>query len=405
LRARAGTSAGGRSTKDTSVVWLWLAGGATHIETFDPKPEAPSEYRSTVGTVDTSIPGFPIGGLFPEIARVANRMAFVHSFSHSSASHLQATHYMMTGTDHLAADSGASPIKPSLGSIAAKARGAYDSRTGLPTFAAFDPIYADGPDLLGPGNAPFYVSGQARNNMNPAVRVDRLDDRRALLKALDRTDRAIDRSGLMDGLDSFESQAFDLVLGSAKRAFDLDGEDPRVRDRYRACGHPLGEKLLAARRLCEAGCGFVTLAYANSYQAWDMHNDLVPQLRSACPPLDRAVACFLEDVHQRGLSEKILLVLSGEFGRTPMVNGVAGRDHWAPLSTLALAGGGLRMGQIVGQSSPKAEVPNTTPIRPEDLMATIFHVLGVDPELQVQDRSGRPTYLLPSGSMPIRELI
>ena len=163
--------------------------------------------------------------------------------------------------------------------------------------------------------------------------------------------------------------------------------------------------LLLARRLCEAGCGFVTMNYSNSSQGWDMHNKMKPQLEQACPPLDRAIGVFLDDLKERGLSEKVLLVITGEFGRTPRINGDAGRDHWGPLCTLALAGGGLKMGHAVGESNAKAEVPKTTPITPKDLMATIFHVLGIDQQLQINDPTGRPTYLLPEGAKVIAELV
>src|SRR5207249_1505013 len=167
----------------------------------------------------------------------------------------------------------------------------------------------------------------------------------------------------------------------------------------------LGANLLLARRLCEAGAGFVTLNYSNSSQGWDMHNDMKPQLQQACPPMDRAISVFLEDLAQRRLSEKILLVITGEFGRTPRINGDAGRDHWGALCTLALAGGGLKMGQVVGESSAKAEVPKTAPIYPKDLMATILHVLGIDPQQQYLDHSGRPQFLVPEGARPIAELV
>src|SRR5262249_3916932 len=205
--------------------------------------------------------------------------------------------------------------------------------------------------------------------------------------------------------DAFDQQAFSLILGRSKEAFDLRREDPRVRDHYAHDTAGLGEHLLLARRLCEAGCSFVTLHYSNSEQAWDMHNKMKPQLEKACPPLDRAVGVFLDDLAERGLADKVLLVITGEFGRTPRINGDAGRDHWGPLCTLALAGGGLKMGQVVGESSAKAEVPKTTPITPKDLMATIFHVLGIDPQTQYLDPSGRPMYLLPEGAKTIAELV
>jgi hypothetical protein len=405
LRMRSAAAASGRSLKDTSVVWLWLGGGATHIETFDPKMDAPAEFRSMVGAVKTNVPGVQIGGLFPKMARVADKMAFVRSFAHGNSGHAGGTHFVMTGTDHPPADNGQPQIKPSIGSVTAKVRGANHPETGIPTYIRLAGLYADGPDWLGPAYAPFDIGGQARNNLNVRSDLSRLGERRGLLKAFDAVDRRIDKSGLMSGLDAFDQQAFDLILGRAKEAMNLEREDPRVRDHYRTGTVGLGDNLLMARRLCEAGCGFVTLHYANSSQAWDMHNKMPPQLQSACPPMDQAISVFLNDLAQRGLSEKILLVITGEFGRTPRINGDAGRDHWGPLCTLALAGGGLKMGQVVGESSAKAEVPKSTPIYPKDLMATIFHVLGIDQQQQYVDQSGRPQFLLAEGAKPIAELV
>jgi Protein of unknown function (DUF1501) len=397
LEARARAAGIGQATKDTSVIWLWLGGGATQIETFDPKMDAPSEFRSTVGAVESSVPGIQLGGLLPRIAQVAQHMAFVRSFAHSNSGHSGGTHYVMTGYDHRPADQGAAPIKPSFGSITSKVRGANHPRSGMPTYVRINGTYADGPAWLGEGCAPFDSGGNARANMNVSVKLERLADRRGLLRDLDRIDRHVDRSGLMEGLDEFEGQAFNLVLGEAKQAFDIGKEDPRLRERY---GRGLGEQLLLARRLCEAGCGFVTLHYGG----WDMHGGIVGGMRGRCPSLDQAVSALVEDLVARGLDSRVLLVITGEFGRTPRVNGGAGRDHWAPLSTLALAGGGLRMGQVVGESSAKAEVPKSQPIGPQDLMATLFHVLGIDPGVSFRDPAGRPTPMLTSGR-PIEELV
>lgn len=405
LRQRAMAAQSGTYAKDTSVVWLWLGGGATHIETFDPKMDAPAEYRSIVGAANTSIPGVQIGGLFPEMAKNAQRMAFVRSFTHGNSGHAGGTHYVMTGVDYPPADNGMPPIRPSFGSITARVRGTNHPTTGMPTYVRLAGLYGDGPHWLGAAYAPFDVGGQARRNLNLGINLQQLGDRRTLLKQLDCVNRDVDRTGLMAGLDAFDQQAFDLVLGKAKRAFDLQNEDPRVRDWYAKDTAGLGDQLLMARRLCEAGCGFVTLHYANSSQGWDMHNQMTPQLQQACPPMDRAVSVFLEDLAQRGMAEKVLFVITGEFGRTPRINGDAGRDHWGPLCTLALAGGGLKMGQVVGESSDKAETPKSKPIYPKDLMATIFHVLGIDPQQQYVDQSGRPTYLLPDEAQPIAELI
>jgi len=405
LRMKSAAAAQGSSLKDVSVVWIWLGGGPTHIETFDPKMDAPAEFRSTVGAVQTSLPGVSIGGLLPRMAQRAHRMAFLRSFAHGNSGHSGGTHYVMTGVDHPPADAGQPPIRPFLGSMVSRVRGANHPQTGIPTFIRLSGLYADGPHWLGPAYAPFDIGGQARNNLNLSMPLDRLGNRRELLQGFDTVNRRIDHSRLMSGLDAFDQQAFDLILGRAKEAMDLKRENPRVVDHYANGTHNLGTNLLLARRLCEAGCGFVTIHYANSYQSWDMHEKITPQLQQACPPFDRAISVFLDDLAERGLSEKILLVITGEFGRTPRINGSAGRDHWGPLCTMALAGGGLKMGQVVGESSAKAEVPRGTPIYPRDVMATVFHALGIDQQTQLTDPSGRPTYLLPEGARPIAELI
>ena len=398
LRLQAAAKAEGHSVSKKSIIWLWLGGGATHVETFDPKMSAPAEYRSTVGAVQTCVPGVQIGGVFPKIATVADRMCFVRSFAHTNSGHAGGTHWMMTGYDHPPADNGAAPIKPSMGSIISRFRGSFNQQSGIPSYVRLGGIYADGPSWLGAAYAPFDVGGQARNNMNMHVSHDHLNDRRSLLKELDKLDRQIDKTGLMDGLDSFETQAFGLIQSKAREVFDLSKEDPRTHDQYGR--HTLGQWFLLARRLCEAGCGFVTMHYGG----WDMHGDIGNAMRGIAPPMDQAVHAFIEDLTQRGMLDQVLLVISGEFGRTPRINGSAGRDHWAPLSPLALAGGGLKMGHALGESSAKLEVPKTTPITPQDLMATILHVMGIDHRMQVRDPSGRPVYLVENGQ-PIPGLV
>jgi hypothetical protein len=398
LSAQAKAGRDGRSMPGgKSVVWLWLGGGPTHIETFDPKMDAPLEFRSAVGAVDTVIPGVQFGGVYPKLAALADRMAVVRSFAHQNSGHAGGTHWVMTGYDYPPADQGMEPIKPSLGSIVTRVRGSNHPKTGIPTYVRLSGIYGDGPAWLGAANAPFDTGGDARNNMNLSIAQDRVGDRRGLLSELDRLHRTVDQSGLMEGLDEFEGQAFQLILGRAKEAFDLNREDPRVRERY---GQGLGEQMLMARRLCEAGCGFVTIHYGG----WDMHGGIEGAMRSTAPPMDQAVAAFIDDTVQRGLNEDILLVITGEFGRTPRINGGAGRDHWAPLTTLALAGGGLRMGQVIGESSPKAEVPQNRAIDPQDLMATVFEVMGLNRELAYIDPAGRPTPMITSGRV-IAELV
>ena len=397
LRARAAAAADGKSVRNASVVWLWLGGGPTHVETFDPKMSAPTEFRSVVGAVKTNVAGVEIGGVFPKIAALADRMAFVRSFAHGNSGHGGGTHYVMTGYDYPPADSGQPQVKPGLGAILARHRGANNPATGLPTYVRLNGTYGDGPAWLGAAYAPFDTSGSARNNMNLLVPQERLSDRQSLLKTFDTLDRQIDKSGLVQGLDSFELQAFDLIRSRAREVFDVNRESPRTRDLY---GPGLGQQMLTARRLCEGGAGFVTIHFGG----WDMHGAIAQGMKQLGPQVDRAVAAFVEDCADRGLDRDILLVVTGEFGRTPRINPSAGRDHWAPLSTLALAGGGLKMGQVVGESTAKAEVPKTTPISPQDLMATVFHVLGVPPDLQYKDPSGRPTPMV-NGGKPIAELV
>jgi uncharacterized protein (DUF1501 family) len=397
LATRAKAAQEGKALKDTSVVWLYLSGGATHVETFDPKMSAPSEIRSVTGEVATSLPGVTIGGTFPKMAAVADKMAFVRSFAHRNSGHGGGTHWLMTGYDNRMVDNGGLPTRPSLGAITSRVRGANHPVTGMPTYVRLGGIGSDGPAFLGTAYAPFDPNGQASRNLALTLKEDRLNDRRELLTDLDRFRKDADASGLMNGLTAFESQAFNLILGSAPEAFNVKKEDQKTVSRY---GNGLGQQMLIARRLCEAGCGFVTI----NYGGWDMHGQIEQSMKRRAPELDHAVATFLEDLAYRGLSEKILLVITGEFGRTPRINRNAGRDHWAPLSTLALAGGGLQMGQVVGESSAKLDVPKSKPISPQDLMATVFHVLGIDVKTQFVNPQGRPVFMVEDGH-PIPDLI
>ena len=380
-----------KRVKNKSVIWIWLAGGPTHVETFDPKMTAPAEYRSITGECKTPIPGVTVGGTFPEIAAVADKMALIRSFSHGSGSHGTGTKLIMTGYNDR------SSMRPSMGSILAKSRGTTHPDSGMPTYVKMGNIGGDGPGWLGPRYTALSPSGQARKNMDLSVALDRSQGRRGLLGGIDQLRRDVDSSGKMEGLDGFEQQAFDLVLGDSVQAFDVKKEDSNTRKRY---GKGLGEQLLLARRLCEAGCGFVTV----SYGGWDMHGGIVKGLKSRARPVDQGVSALISDLSDRGMLDDVLVVVTGEFGRTPKINPKGGRDHWGKLCTLAMAGGGLRMGQVIGESSPKVEVPASNPIGPQDLMATILHMYGLDPKMQFVDNQGRPTYLVEHGK-PIPELV
>ncbi|MCR9119672.1 MAG: DUF1501 domain-containing protein [bacterium] len=388
LRAKAQAAT---EVKQKSVIWVWLSGGPTHIETFDPKMSAPSEFRSITGQCATPIPGVAIGGTFPKMAAVGDKMAFVRSFAHGNSSHSTATQYIMTGYKDRA------NMRPSLGSIIAHTNGASNARTGMPNYVRMNNIRNDGPGWLGAAYSPFEPNGQAAKAMRLSLPSDRIEGRRNLLAGMDRLNREVDRSGKMNGMDSFEQQAFELILGKSQDAFDLKGESPETRALY---GKGLGESLLKARRLVEEGCGFITL----NYGGWDMHGGVAKGLKSRANQLDQGVAALIQDLSDRGMHDDTLVVVTGEFGRTPKINSKGGRDHWGRLCTLALSGGGLRMGQAIGESSRKAEVPASNPITPQDLMATILHMYGIDHRLQVMSNAGRPTYLVEEGQ-PIAELI
>jgi hypothetical protein len=307
----------------------------------------------------------------------------------------------MTGYDNRQIDNGGQPSRPSLGSILSRVRGANHPETGMPTYIRMNGIAADGPSFLGTAFAPFDPNGQARRNLTLDVQQSRVDDRRGLLSRLDRFQRQADQQGIMTGLDAFERQAFQVLLGNAPKAFESSNEDPKVVERYGAVQerrgrrgrNDIGQQLLTARRLIEAGCGFVTIQYGG----WDMHGNLKQGIENRSPALDQAIAALLDDLWARGMNDSTMVVISGEFGRTPRVNRGAGRDHWAPLSTLAIAGGSMPGGTVIGESMPKADVPKTQPIGPQDLMATIFEHLGIEPKTQFDNQAGRPVYLLEEG--------
>ena len=391
LQAKEQAAQGGLQIKNKSVIWIWLSGGPTHVETFDPKMTAPIEYRSITGECKTPIAGVTVGGTFPEIAKCVDRMALVRSFAHGSSSHGTGTTWVMTGYNDR------TKMKPSMGSIIARAKGTTDPKTGMPTYVKIGNIRNDGPGWLGARYQALSPSGQARKNMELSVDGARFGGRRTLLDDLDQINRKVDRSGQMEGIDGFEQQAFNLVLGSSKDAFDIKKEDPKVRARY---GKGLGEQLLLAKRLTAAGCGFVNI----NYGGWDMHGGIAKGLKSRARQMDQGVSALINDLTETGQLDDTLVVVTGEFGRTPRINSKGGRDHWGKLCTLAMAGGGLRMGQVIGESSRKIEVPAENPIHPQDVMATILHMFGLGHNLQFTSPQGRPTYMVESGR-PIKELI
>jgi uncharacterized protein (DUF1501 family) len=398
LAAKAAAKASAKSyVRDRSIVLLFLGGGASHIETFNPNLTAPAPYASVTGEVKTKIPGLTLGGNFPLLAQHADKLAVVRSFRHENSNHPKAIVHMLTGgTD----PTGDLKFGQSMGSVYARLCGPNHEITGLPTYCLVSSEEVDGqylmergriaagshPGDLGLAYAPFDPSGgsQLLSNLSLAVSPQRLDDRKLLLNKLDNVKRAIDASGNIKGLDRFEGQALDMIVRGAGGAFDISKEDPRVVERYDTTGFRVGKKLfqpsslgkqmLMARRLVEAGCGFVTVQNSG----WDMHADgnnpgIGPGMDMLGPPLDKAVSAFLGDLATRGLLDKVLLMITGDFGRTPTINARGGRDHYPGLSTLAFCGGGLATGQIIGQSTPKNDAPASEPITLANLHSTVLH--------------------------------
>lgn len=408
LHARAEAARRADEVKETSIIWLFLNGGPSQYETFDPKPDNPLPYRSVVGAVKTNVPGTLIGGLFHNLSQHADKFSLIRSYTHGSADHADATHFLMTGHAHRAAAFGAPQNQPSLGAALSRYRGPTGGENLLPTYVKQDYIYADGPNWLGAAYSPFDLKGNVSGDMTLKISQDRLSERRGLLRDFDRLDRRIDQSGMMDALGEFETRAVDLVRGRAREAFDLSQEDPKVRERYGKGKESLGEKLLLARRLAEAGIGLVNVRYGS----WDSHGanpsvghgTIEEEMHKYVPELDRALSVFLEDLYARGLENKILLAVVGEFGRTPNVDRISGgRDHWPLLGNQLLAGGGMKMGQIIGSSTTRGEEPKTQPVSPNDLRATFFKFLGVPLDLQYVNHSGRPQAML-DGGKPIESL-
>jgi len=393
--------ANGGMVKDKAIVMLNLQGGPTHIETFDPKMTAPVEYRSINGEVKTSIPGVTIGAQFPKLAKLANRMAFVRSFAHNVSSHGPAAELVA---------SGGNITKAAMSSLYARVVGTSHPQTGVPSNVVVPPLAA-GPEykgleydptkrVTGVGTLPAHyrafdpsVGSQLLDDMKLQLPQSRFGDRRVLLSGLDQIKRRLGENGTIDGVGRFQQQAFDVLLGGVSDAFDVSQEDPQTIARYDT-GHirfskataasasyiansqpiALGKQLLLARRLVEAGCGYVTVTSNN----WDWHGPkhsvpiMLPVQGAA---VDHAVSAFLEDLEDRGLSEKVLFILTGEFGRTPRINSRGGRDHWGNLCTLALAGGGLQMGQVIGESDRLASRPASDPVSLDNLLATVMDTL------------------------------
>jgi len=403
LLGTAGATAGeNKALKDKAVILLFMQGGPSQFETFDPKMEAPAEIRSVTGEIATKLPGITFGSTFPQLAQMAERLAIVRSFTTGDARHdLKPVVHRDT-------------FNANMGTLYARIAGMTHPKMGMPRNILLLPKAIETeaqPALTQFGNihttgsfsgslAPFApgAGGSLQQDMKLNIAMNRLDDRRLLLNRIDQARWAAETSGLFDGMNHLRQQAFQTILGGLSEAFDLSKEDPDTVARYDTSkisrpdnmdkklnnhkfyvdnGKTLGKLLLLARRLCERGAGFVTVT---TNFVWDMHADVnnagVAQgMQYMGLPFDHAVSAFLEDVHQRGLNDKILLVCCGEMGRTPRLNKRGGRDHWGSLAPLLMAGGGLKMGQVIGESTRDGSTPKTEPVTIKHLVSTILNTL------------------------------
>jgi len=419
--------------EDTAVILVWLTGRLSHMDTYDMKPDAPIEYRGDFRAVASNVPGIELGELLPMHAKIADRFSLVRSLSHGFGDHDGAHKRVLTGRIPK------SPVgfvndAPSVGCIVGKIREhvrpdvlAFTSGQRGDTNAD---SYSQGAGYLGPSYEPFLVGGDPSDpkwsvpNLSVVPELSpRLTDRRTLLKRFDHMRTKLDQEPTLVAKDRFHEKAFSLLTSdAARRAFDISQEDPSLRDRYGR--NPYGQQALLARRLIEAGTSFANVVMespggpqpSDAVYNWDCHAvncHVFNDARWRFPPFDQAVSALIEDIYARGLDRKVLIVVTGEFGHTPRINyqkgtgnGIMqpGRDHWPAAMSLLVSGGGLRMGQVIGSTNALGEHPQDRPLSPNDVWATVYRHLGIDPNFSFPDHSGRPMPILPDGE-PIRELI
>lgn len=397
-------------SEKTAIILVWLRGGASHLETFDPKPDAPAEFRGPYQAIDTNVPGIRVSELLPRLSQCADRYALLRSVAHDAGGH-PAGSLRVLGGDPARADK-PKPFFPDWMTVAHYMR--TDPRRKLPNYVAINPVdrydsfVIAGPGYLGPAYEPFKVTGDPSDpkfavpniGLKDGAAMKRLQSRVSLRNDLERVRRTRDQTPLMMALDSYQEQALNLLTSSrAGTAFDLSKESDRVRDRYGR--HQWGQQCLMARRLVEAGVEIVATEFDGPLCArpnnWDDHavnNHVFQANKYRLPYFDQAVSALIEDVYQRGLDRRVLVVVTGEFGRTPRISyskssggGIAsgskgtrqpGRDHWPRANTMLFAGGGIRTGQVIGATDPRGEDPVSRRVTPLDFLATIYHHLGID---------------------------
>ncbi|MGV3720785.1 MAG: DUF1501 domain-containing protein [Actinomycetota bacterium] len=402
IEAAQAAATGARASNQKNVILIWLHGGQTQLETFDMKPDAPSEVRGPFKPIPSNLPGLQVCELLPRMAKVMDRVTIHRGFNHPNNDHYAAAHWLLSG--YLGATGGDQrPRFPSMGAVASRVLGAR--KPGIPPYVIMNDggFGYHGAAYLGAQHHPIRTGDESYGNEGPQLPIAKTADlqplaglngsrylrRQTLLQDLDRVRREVDRASAQTQLDQAQQKALDMVVsGKAHEAFDLSKEDAKTREWY---GPGWGENALLARRLIEAGSRFVVC----NTGYWDDHGNIKGAMESKLPRHDRMVACLIEDLHQRGMLEDTLVVAAGEFGRTSGINKDGGRDHWAQASCLMLAGGGFKHGQVIGATDDKAMYPTDNPIGPADMQATLYHHLGISRELTFEDQTGRPQYLLP----------
>jgi uncharacterized protein (DUF1501 family) len=406
LRLQQAAASQGTPRKAVNCILMWMQGGPSHHETFDPKPDAPAEIRGEFGTIPTTLPGIRISEHLPLLARQTDKFSIIRGHDPKNGSHGTADHLMMSG--HMF--NPALPF-PTYGSVSAKERGYKDGMFPFVQLGkSIDRRFNGGiAGFLGDQFNPFEV-GEDPNA--PVFRVRdlsigseaeraRLERRYAMLTEIDSYQRSVEeRASAVQTRDIFYEKTHSLITSpAAKRAFDIDQEPTRVRDQYGRT--VLGQQCLLARRLIEAGVHFVTVTNGG----WDTHQNNFRSLKERLlPPLDRAYSALLQDLSARGLLDNTLVVWFGDFGRTPKVNPSAGRDHWATAGVASMGGGGVKMGEVVGATNALGEFVVDSPVTPQDLAATIYHALGVPLHTWYRAQDGRPIELVPTGK-PVRQLV
>jgi len=413
----------GTGNRAKSVIVLLLEGGMSHLDTWDPQPHAPAEIRGSFSPIQTTNPELIVGEHMPRLAAQAHLYNVVKSayMDNARRDHSPGLHWVLTGYDNQAA--GVSMVKendfPSVGAIVAHETGPITAK-GLPSFVTVPSrkqlrgrvnytraLYLGGAcDALESGAVPDRADGQYTVPMGltlPAdVSLGRLQDRRALLKTFDQLRLRQDQSALRL-TNVYQRQAFDLLLRDrGRQAFDINQEPPHIRKMY---GNSyMGQRALLARRLVEAGVTYVLVNFSKN-NSWDHHRRIFPRLKEQMlPAMDQATSALLSDLEQRGLLDDVLVLQTGEMGRTPRINDQSGRDHWPDVFSLMMAGGGLTRGQTLGSSDRNREYPQTRPVHFHEILATLYHQLGIDPNLVIHDRQERPIRILPEAE-PVHELM